>query len=284
MQTIMKLKREQKFEKPIICFDTYPYYKTMGLEEYKGDRVYETQDTLDQMIADSLFLEGEELERAKQEIEQYEKDLENRQRFISAKNTVKTLSKYGFYSAFKSHFEADDIAFAIAEKARQYGLTAILLSTDSDWVTFRSKEVEYSNPKGDHRYSLVKERLNESKSLGIPLYEIGVLHEIYNTSHNNVPIYAHTDTVDFSEFATKIYNQDTTLPDFEDINKVYVTMNIRQHLPELDKLLDFSLSRTDLATMVEWGDFLKSKKINLSYSTYSEFTKGINQDYLHRGG
>lgn len=281
IQSIMKIKRENDFEKALICFDSFPYYKTMEVQNYKADRPYESQEGLDALREELLWASDEEREELEKQIEEYEKRLNDKKVYWDVKKTIKeSLGRFGFYPLYKKFFESDDIAYGISEKVREKGLTAILVTKDSDWMSFRSKEVEYVNLKGDHRYPDVKRLLDESRVLGVPMYEIGVLHEIYDASHNNVSKYEFRDMVRFDEFAHKLYNQDSSLMGFDDINKTYKSMNIRHHLPELDKLIDFSLSRTDLASPMEWQQFLRERRINISWSTYEKFRRNCNKNYL----
>ena len=283
MQSIMKLKRENDFDKALLCLDTYPYYKTMRVKNYKSNREYESQEGLDALREELLWADPEETAEIERRIEEYELRLSNKMVYWSVKRTIKEeLGKFGFYCLYKKFFEADDISFGVAEKVREKGLTAILLTQDSDWTTFRSKEVEFCDPKGNHRYPDIKVKLEESKKLGIPMYEIGVLHEIYNASHNNVETYPFKDMVKFDEFAARLYNQDKTLIGFDDINETYTAMNIRKHLPELDNLINFSLTRTDLASPQEWMEFLNKREINISWSTYEKFRRGANRNVLDR--
>ena len=53
--------------KPIICFDSAPYFAALENPEYKADRVYVNQDTLAELEQKLVFAEGEEAENLAKE-------------------------------------------------------------------------------------------------------------------------------------------------------------------------------------------------------------------------
>ncbi len=279
MQSIMKLKREFDFERPLICFDSAPYFAALENPEYKADRVYVNQDTLAELEQKLVFAEGEEAENLAKEIEQYKKDLYEEEIFRHAKMDITSnLTQFGFRTLKKAHWEADNLAFAIAERCRQTGLTAIMITTDHDWCNFRSKEIEYSTPKGDHRYDYVRKILNESKELGIPLYELGILHEIYGESHNNAKGFDFSEEVPFKEFAIRLYTGDQTLKGYQKAKNFYEAMNIRKHLPEVDNLIDFCMKGVKFEPY-KWNEYTKMRRINLSYGVISSFNLESEKEY-----
>lgn len=287
MQSIMKEKRELEFDKALICWDKSPYFSQLeGIEEYKADRHYTNYDEVEK-LKETLLWETDEEKRKELEKEIHYKDIEAWNNQISAKVKyfiIDNLGKFGFYSLIKRCWEADNLSFALAEKCSELGLKGILVSQDQDWTAFRNKNVQFITPerkgKRDNKFGHVRWLLDFSKSLNIPLYEIGVLKELYDSSHNNVNSYEFKDMVKFEEFATKIYNHDETLPGFEGAFRKYSAMNIRKHIPEVTNLVDFSLSRTDLASTLEWQHFLNERQINISWSTYEKFRRNCNKNYL----
>lgn len=281
MQSIMKLKREFDFERALICFDTAPYYAALENPDYKADRVYVNKDTLAELEQSLVFAEGEEAERIAKEIEQYKKDLFEEEIFRHVKMEITSkLTPFGFRTLKKAHWEADNLAFAIAERCRKTGLTAIMITTDHDWCNFRSKEIEYSTPKGDHRYDFVRSILEESKKLNIPMYELGILHEIYGQSHNNAKGFDFSEEVPFEEFAVRMFTEDSTLKGYEKSKRYYNAMNIRKHLPEVDNLLDFCMKGIKFSPQ-DWNTYIRSKKINIPYGAISSFVLDSEKEYTN---
>lgn len=278
LQSVMKLKREVDFARPLLLFDKSPYFKTMeAVEEYKQDRYYATESELDQLNS-RLQMEGltdDERKHIESEISRVKKEISDfRIRSDVKYDLVSNGRSIGMVTLIKQGFEADDIAFALAEKVREMKKKAILITTDHDWISFRSPEVDYSTPKYDHRNSDCRALVLDSRRLNLPLYEIGVLREIYHNSHNNVSSYDFCEEVDFDSFCKRLTSGDQTLPGFEKVNRVYQAMNIRKHLPELDGMINFALSDLTL-DLNTWNDFIHSRNINIPYYRFIEFKKGI---------
>lgn len=283
LQSVMKLKREIGFKRPLLLFDKYPYYKKLeAVEEYKTDRHYTSESDVDDLKKklESPDLTDEERAELEKQLADTQKDLRDNQEFTRAKYDIVTNGRdIGFPCLMKQGFEADDIAFAMSEKVRELGLTAVLVTTDHDWISFRSKEVDYCTPKMDHRNVDCRALVLLSRELNIPLYEIGVMKEIYDTSHNNVSGYEFSEEVPFKEFCTKLYTKDETLKGYDKISKTYDAMNMRKHLPELDKLLDFGLSYMKV-DYTKWAAYTNERGIDISLSKYSEYLGGITGGYL----
>ena len=287
LQSIMKEKRELEFDKAIIVWDKAPYLRQLeGIEEYKADRHYTTDRDVEALREELLW------ETDPKRIAELEKEIENSD--IAAWNNsvlgrvkylvIQELGKFGFYSMIKSGFEGDDLAFGLCEICLKRDLKAVMVANDHDWVQFRNKNVKYITPtyrgKRYERLDTARYLVNLSKSTGVPVYEVGIISELYKNSHNNVEAYSMSDMIPLEEFIVKLYNHDESLPEFDKMNRRYQATNIRKHLPELDKLIDFSLSRTDLASPMEWQQFLSERQINISWSTYEKFRRNCNKNYL----
>lgn len=279
-QSIMKLKREFKFKRPILLFDKYPYLKSQGVEQYKTDRHYINEDDVANLVKEIMDctdpIKKSELQ---DQLSSTQRGLYNEKQLIKAKyDVVKNGTSLGFPTLIKTGYEADDLSFGLTEKVREYGLSAILLTTDRDWVAFRSKEVWYSTPKFDKRNDLCKELIEYSKICNLPLYEIGVLKEIYGGSHNNVEGYEFSEKIPFTEFATRVVSKDETLPGLQKSFDFYNSMNMRRYLPELDKMLDFILGPLNITG--NWHTYCMERDIRLNYMTYSDYLMGISEGFL----
>lgn len=279
-QSIMKQKRDFDFERPILLFDKGPYLKEEVIKKYKKDRHYMCEDditNLKKRIEECT--DPEEKERLEKELKDTEIQVFNESQMNKAKyDIVRNGFALGFPVIIKQGFEADDIAFAIAEDVRRLDMSAILITTDRDWITFRSKKVAYSTPKMDTRFDLCKEMVGFSNELDIPLYEIGVLKEIYDSSHNNVDGYQFTSSVDFSEFAKKVYTKDETLPGYAEISEIYDSMNMRKHHGELSQ----AISETFLPIRVDvnfYNQYAQERGVTLSYASYSSYLRGLDKCY-----
>lgn len=282
IQSILKFKREMDFARPLLLWDKTPYYKIQEVTEYKQDRQYTTEDDvalIKQRLQDPSLTESERrelqdrLNQAEQDVQEFKIRCEVKYDIIGNGRGA------GFISLIKTGFEADDLAFAVTEKVRKLGKTAILITTDHDWVSFRSPEVDYSTPKFDHRNGDCRSIVLDSRRLNLPMYEIGVLKEIYYSSHNNVTSYEFSEKVDFDTFCTKLTSGDESLEGFEKASKVYNAMNMRKHLPELENLINFSLSECPV-NMNDWNEFMSNREIRMSYSRFTEYTKDLEQSFL----
>lgn len=283
LQSIMKLKREMDFARPLLLLDKYPYYKQQeAVEEYKQDRHYVSESDTD-LIKKKLEdpnLSDDERADLEEQLRGLERELADNKALTEAKyDLVFSGRDIGFPCLIKQGFEADDIAMALAEKVRQLKLKAVLITTDRDWVTFRSREVDYMTPKQDHRNQMCREYVLLSRKLDIPMYELGVMREIYDSSHNNVQGYDFSSKVDFETFAKKLFLQEPDLPGYEKVLKVYQAMNMRKHFPELEKMIYLSLSPIDL-NIQKWYDYLNEHKISLPLNKYTEYTSTVQKGYI----
>ena len=279
-QSIMKLKREFEFKRPILLFDKYPYLKSQGVEQYKTDRHYTNEDDVTHLVTEIMEctdpIKKSELQ---DQLNATKRCLYNEKQLLKAKyDVVKNGTSLGFPTLIKTGYEADDLSFGLTEKVREYHLSAILITTDRDWVAFRSKEVWYSTPRCDKRNDLCRKLIEYSKICNLPLYEIGVLKEIYGDSHNNVEGYEFSEKIPFTEFATKVVSKDETLPGFQKAFDFYNSMNMRRYLPELDKMLEFILGPLNLTG--NWQAYCIERDIALNYVTYSDYLLGISEGFL----
>ena len=287
IQSLMKEKRELDFDKCLIVWDRAPYFRQQeGIEEYKSDRHYVSYDDIEK-LREELLWEDDPKRRAEIESQISEYEVKAWNNSISGKVKyviIQELGKFGFYSLIKTGFEGDDLAFLIADKCPDLGVKAILLTSDHDWISYRNKNVQYTTParRGvrNNRFDDVRRMLDLSNRTGVPLYESGILSELYKNSHNNVEKYDFCDMVPLEEFISKLYKADSSLPGFEKYYKRYQAFNIRKHQPEAEKLINFSLTRTDLASPQEWLEFLNKRSINISFATYEKFRRNCNRNVL----
>lgn len=281
IQSIFKLKRDFGFDRALLCFDSAPYYAMLENPDYKADREYVSQESLEDLESKLMFaIDEDEIKELKKQIEEYKIKVENEKAFQYVKyEMVGSGTKLGFRTLIKKHWEADNIAFACAEKCRELGYSAILITTDHDWCNFRSKYVTYSTPKNDSRFEYTKGLVVQSRNLNIPLYELGILREIYGDSHNNAKGFDFSDKVSFDEFALKLFNEDTTLEGYSKARNYYEAMNIRSHMEEIQPLLEFTmLSGMELKSS-DWFEFLTKNKFMLPIGNYNEFIVGNDKDY-----
>ena len=285
LQSMMKLKRDFDFDKIIICFDKRPYLKEQGVEEYKGDRHYENQDDVN-AINEELMFESDPEKIQQLEDKLAETETKSYNNLISGKakyDLIGNISELGFYCMMKKGWEADDLSFAVCEKCRQLDLSAILITSDKDWVSFRSKKIFYATPKGNTRLEHAKWLVGLCKSTQVPVYDIGILSELYGLSHNHAGAYEFSESVSLEEFIHKIYYKDSSLPGFDEYYKRYNAFNMRNYLPDIENYVNFTLSRTDKGNFYTWSKFCSERQINLPYGQYAKFLKDCNKDYIHAG-
>lgn len=281
IQSVFKLKRDFGFDRALLCFDSAPYYAMLENPDYKADREYVTQESLEDMESNLIFMTDEsEIAELKNRIEEYKVKIDNEKAFQYVKyEMVGNGTKLGFRTLIKKHWEADNIAFACAEKCRELGYSAILITTDHDWCNFRSKYVTYSTPKNENRNDYTKDLIFQSRKLRIPLYELGILREIYGDSHNNAKGFDFSDKVSFDEFALKLYNEDTTLEGYTKARNFYNAMNIKSHMSEIQPLLEFTMLSGIEVKVSDWFEFVSKNKFMLPVGNYNEFIIGNDKDY-----
>lgn len=221
MYSIMKLQKEHELDRVVLAWDKSPYIKKEGIPFYKCDRVYASQAMVDE--------ESDPVEKAKKLIR-----FKNETAFHSAKSFIlSTFTPMGLCSIMKQGFEADDIGFYFAKIAKENEIKIKLITIDRDWVSFVNRFTTYVTPTHNMRLGMLKSKISLVKELQVPLYDLGVLEEIYSNSHNNVQGYAYKDTVNFSEFCSKMYQKDETLPGYGDAYVCYKAMNM---LPRIDMM------------------------------------------------
>lgn len=290
LQSIMKLKKDIGFSRPVLCFDKGPYIKSETIKEYKKDRHYISSTDVEEIEkrinnSEELGLSEEEVEQLKKELESIKEQADNEAEFIKAKyDLINNLPSMGFPVIIKQGFEADDIAFALSEKVRELGKTAVLLTVDRDWVGFRSREVYYLTPndRRDTRDDICRYYIDISRRLNVPLYDVGILKEIYDSSHNNVEGYEFSGQVDFDTFITKLASKDTTLPGYDKAELFYKAMDIRPYLKDLDSDVNRALGFI-YPNSKSWSDFCESRGINIPIYSYYNYSRKLYGSLLGNG-
>ena len=59
IQSVFKLKRDFGFDRALLCFDSAPYYAMLENPDYKADREYVTQESLEDMESNLIFMTDE---------------------------------------------------------------------------------------------------------------------------------------------------------------------------------------------------------------------------------
>lgn len=238
-QSINKLKREIGFENALLLFDKFPYYKSAFLPAYKGDRVYVNEEYVNKFTRENPDADQATIFNLQNEA------IKNRE-CIKAKYEIIRTRVPNRRSVIKTGFEADDLAYILSYRLKDKPYKSVLLATDSDWITFTNPNVDYLSVKKDKEtgeYITKSDTVRDLKliacALKIPLYDLGILNELYLTSHNNIETYRtlHPE-VKYKDFCQAIYNSENRIPDYETYKSYYDGMNMRSHAREIEVFLE----------------------------------------------
>lgn len=274
LQSVNKIRNNFDIQRVVLCWDKGPYRKTSVVNQYKKDRHYTTSSDLDELRELMLGMEGEELEEAERELARMKVDLNSEQAFYNSRlEIIANLHLAGYYSLMKPGYEADDLAYFIATEAERRKVKTLLVTIDRDWVTFCNKYVRYITPNGDTRFNMLKEKVLQSKELGVSLYELGVLSEIYSGSHNNVMEYPYKDHIDFSEFTRSVMSNDEKIPDFERVKSFYDVMDMRDMYEGVKSMVE-SCFETQNMNFSNFTKYSFSKHIFVKHNDIQKLIEG----------
>ena len=196
IQSVVKLTRDYEISKPILLWDKYPYKRTEIIKQYKGDRYYPTEEEkVDLETSIKAETDPEKLKVLEQELETLTYKIE----YERIKSSVKyymifKLGNLGFSSMIYTGYEADDLAYYVAQYLNKHESTSkhVLLTKDGDWKFFVNESVEYcrlNNKNQDveyHTHSTIKDLFPVLKSLDISLIDFFSYHELWFGGHNNI--------------------------------------------------------------------------------------------------
>lgn len=224
------------FEKAILLFDRYPYRKSAAFPAYKGNRVYYTKDYIKEHYAE--LLEEGKLEEAANQADFNEK-------MMHVKYDILWHPEYNHKTLGIKGFEADDLAYLLAKSVENKPYKSIVISVDRDWNTFVNDNVDFITPPGGkwgmsrREDELTRDQLIASE-FEVPIYELGILNELYNSSHNNIDVYKtiHPE-IKYKDFCRAMYKGDIEIPDMDIYKCYYNAMNMNQYLEEFNNLDDY---------------------------------------------
>lgn len=237
LSTVLRYKEQFELQHTILVWDKSPYKKLTDINEYKQNRHYVTQESIDE-LTEQITKETDQNKRDEL-ILQREKaihDLACEKVFAQAKDDILTnLEGSRLLNVRIAGYEADDLAYLISKHLAKQNNKCILISADSDWITFVHQNVDvfreaYSKKYGPGKLHQLKDSpyALEADDLNCSVYEIGNLREAYTGGHNNVSQYKHSE-VPFMEFARKLLAQDATLPEYEYFWKRVAALNINNY-------------------------------------------------------
>lgn len=233
LQSIRKMKREIGFSIPVLLFDKSPYKKSAAFPAYKSDRIYYTDK----------YLEEHKEELSEHEIEVIKEEIDFNIKVMKVKYGLIDDPGEGI-SYLKSGYEADDLAYILACKLANDTesvnviLKSVLISVDNDWNTLTNSKVDFITPKMDTRLGIRQIWSEISRRLDIPVYELGLCNELYNSSHNNIATYKGTITpegkvISFEEFSKSMFLSIDTIPKYEEYKKYFDAMNMNQYIDDI---------------------------------------------------
>lgn len=230
--SIRKLKRDVGFDIPLLLFDKSPYKKSEHLPEYKGDRVYITEDYVKELLKNNPNMNVTEL------MDLYREANKNKQSMIAKYTLVKYPTDNGI-SIIKRGYEADDLAYLIGLKLKSKDYKSVLLSSDSDWITFINDNVDYMTLKLNPKSNIQDQWKVTSEEFKIPIYDLGILAELYYYSHNNIEVYKNKyPEVSYKDFCMSMFNSIDNIPDYSTYKGYYDGMNMNKWVDDIEVNLE----------------------------------------------
>lgn len=227
ISSIMKFLDVVPAKKVILLFDTYPYHKSIFLTDYKGTRTYTTMED-----AENMDDEDENKEQALI-------DAHNLNQRGKAKKILTGLESIGLPSFRKSGYEADDLAYEMANRIHENNQTAILVSIDSDWGYWINPSVDWYSPtRGVTTYEDMIQEIGQIP--GLSLYDYKGLYDSFYGSHNDL-VQTVTDEmwdltfIDFYKLYMNTNNKSKLFQDYDLFKAQLQSQNITNY-PEYNKV------------------------------------------------
>lgn len=161
IQSVFKVVREVGCDRPFLLWDSSPYHKStilkekLGIEDYKGDRGYQTQDDLDSVDAKIKELEtsGDYTPEEMSELKKKYFDILRQVTNFKIRTEVKYLlmsefDQFGFTSISKKGYEADDIAALLSRYLKNDPNRHLFITKDSDWDYLLQPNIDRYNNFG----------------------------------------------------------------------------------------------------------------------------------------
>ena len=202
------------------------YFSAKALPSYKSDRVYVTEDTVNQEKEklNDPDLTPEERNKILLEIIRLEKEAYNLKVFnfskyrILNKKSIDRVDRYKTpYKAIEYEgLEADNLIYFLSQKALETKTPSAIYSVDSDLVGSTNKftcfipPVKTPEKKKSDRINYLNEIALRARDNNITRHQCAILSELFYFSHNSVPSYL--DNVDksisFSEFVKEMISSE----------------------------------------------------------------------------
>ena len=270
--SMMNLQNELDFEKLILLHDTYPYFKTRFLSDYKGDRTYVTQEMVDSME------EGEDKDKAQLEADAL------KQRAL-AKRIIQSLGEIGIPSIYQRGFEADDLAYICSKFCSNNGFSSILCSWDTDWMYWCTENSDwYSKKRGLLTYSDIMVEYKDTIPKELSLFEYKRYYDSFYGSHNHLHNTVNDDWYDetfksfYSEFKKKGYS--TELFSDPKLSQMQYESLALEEYPDYIKVLE-QLESLDfigrIPSMSEIRSWMEDKEVYFDIDKYIKFLSKLNQ-------
>jgi len=280
IQSICKLTAERGYTHIICLWDKGPYKRAQMLEGFKGSRYYASTSDLIEITPEMTEEERLAAEAKNKEI-QAELDYQNTIQMVKY-SFIKHMGRFGFHSAIYQGYEADDLAFYIANYIT-ISIPMEFYTLDSDWTYLMSDKCTFHR---SHKYHPRDWTYHEAKTeeLGdcelanrMELIEIGVMKDLYYGGHNDAGSIPALKQVNFSD-ACLLYkdnrlSEKLTPEELEDFNNHFKAMDARTHYTEdVKNYLVGQLNEDfDRIHSMTWDDFAFKKNINITSGYYNKF-------------
>ena len=280
IQSIVKLSNERGYTRIACLFDKAPYKRAEALESvYKADRHYASEaDRIE--ITEDMTLE----QRLEAEAKNHALDVELERNKIMQQvkySFINSMGRFGFHSLIYKGYEADDLAYYIANKMN-VAIPIEFATIDSDWTYLLGETTSFHRlHRNPVDYNFSQAQVNELGECELAhkmkLIDQGVLRDLYYGSHNG------TDKIDLpSNLTIKEFFQrhlDGTLNEvlseeqFKEYQFRYNAMCADSYFgDEIKNYITEKLNEpTETISKSTWDSFAMDKGLSIYYSYYRKF-------------
>jgi len=278
-------------DKIIIAWDRWSpdvegYFRSAIINEYKGDRVYETEEGQKQLEEQLAKDQEKSEEEKKAELEAYELNVKLNKIKSQAKYwIIDQFKRFGIPSFYKPGYEADDIAKVFSDYLEDDDRKSCIVSVDSDWDYLINKNVDHVHPKTGKvvTYNNIMEQEEwVPKKLDISLYKFKSFIDSLYGSHNHI-IESHNAETTMCQphevvIGSILKGEDKFIGDkglFEANMKSFEIENF----PEFDKLqkMMYFIDKTgEIAPSNEFANFSLLNGLGIQEAYYSRFVSTLD--------
>jgi len=286
--SVWKIQKQHMADKVILCWDKKPYHKEGEIEEYKGDRVYASDDDV-KALNEKAELELDPIKKKEIEDEAWRtnRSIESyKARGETKYSLINSGSGFGMQSVIKKGYEADDLAYLIAHHVHTSETiydSVILASIDGDWIGFVNPITEYhrtNKAKDVHLYEDEVKKIPEQYRTKVTLAEWHLIHQLYYGNHNGINIDKELKNTYDLESIVNFSADRTTVPDpLKNFFTRLDCMDALNYYDQCKSYLSFLLSAPSGGKIIgEWYTYEETYKTGLWPNVVGAFMKSQNSE------